>query len=184
MGESKHGQIKIKKMIYDYYLTVIKSKNVIVEVVPSNLIGASALSDMNLGEITETLSELNEVIAGQLSDLTWGTQFFCIVSEGNISWYGDYEKVERYQASTISFRDYLIELKNFKEQCAAGDYYKTIIGQAFTAIKANPSQFKSWATSDKDFSITINNITFNLFFDLNDFNLTESQYVAQLKRDF
>jgi len=42
----------------------------------------------------------------------------------------------------------------------------------------------SRATSDKDFSITINNITFNLFFDLNDFNLTESQYFVQLKKRF
>lgn len=171
-------------MSYNHYLTVIKSKNVIVEVVPSNLIGASALSEMNLGEIAETITELNKVIAGQLSDLSWGTQFFCVASEGNMSWYGDYEKVERYQTSTISFRDYLIELKNFKEQCLNNDYYKTIISQAFTAIKANPTQFKSWATSNKDFSITLNNITFNLFLDLNDFNLTESQYIAQLKKRF
>jgi hypothetical protein len=101
-----------------------------------------------------------------------------------MSRYGDYEKVERYQASTISFRDYLIELKNFKEQCAAGDYYKTIVGQAFTAIKANPSQYQEWPTSDIDFLITLNNITFGLVLEANDFNLTEAQYVAQLKRDF
>ncbi len=170
-------------MSYSHYLTVIKSKRVIVEVVPSNLIGASALSDMDLNYITKTITELNQVIAGQLSDLSWGTQFFCVDSEGNMSWYGDYEKVERYQASTISFRDYLIELKNFKEQCAAGDYYKTIIGQAFTAIKANPSGTKKWEQGTY-YEVQINGIVVSLNLTEDDFNLTESQYVAKLKRDF
>jgi hypothetical protein len=170
-------------MSYIHYLMVHKYQ-VRVGVAPSNLIGASALSNMDLNYITETITELNQVIAGQLSDLSWGTQFFCVISEGNMSWYGDYEKVERYQTSTISFRDYLIELKNFKEQCLAGNHYKTIVGQAFTAIKANPSQYKEWPTSDIDFSIIINNISFSLVLEPNDFNLTESQYMAQLKRDF
>lgn len=174
-------------MSYSYYLSSSNFKfhrSVRVSVHSFGLEDAVELSDINLDYIPEIITELNEVIAGQLSDLSWGTQFFCVSSEGNMSWYGDYEKVERYQASTISFRDYLIELKNFKEQCATVDYYKSIIGQAFTAIKANPTQYKRWPTSNIDYLITLNNITFSLVLQPDDFNLTESQYVAQLKRDF
>ena len=169
-------------MSYSHYLMVHKYR-VRVGVAPSNLIGASALSDMDLNYITETITELNQVIAGQLSDLSWGTQFFCVVSEGNMSWYGDYEKVERYQASTISFRDFLIEIKNFKEQCLSGDYYKTMVGKAFSAIKANPSGTKKWVHGSH-YEIEINGKIVSLNLTEDDFNLTESQYVAQLKRDF
>jgi hypothetical protein len=169
-------------MSYIHQLLVHKYR-VRVGVVPSNLTGASALSDMDLNYITETITELNQVIAGELSDLSWGTQFFCVISEGNMSWYGDYEKVERYQTSTISFRDYLIELKNFKEQCLAGDQYKTIVGQAFTAIKANPSGTKKWAHGSH-YETVINGKIVSLNLSEDDFNLTESQYMAQLKRDF
>ena len=95
-----------------------------------------------------------------------------------------YDKVEKTQVSTISLRNFLIELKNFKEQCQSGDYYKTIIGEAFTAVKADPSQYKRWATSDLDYLITLNNITINLVLEANDFNLSTGQYIAQLERYF
>ena len=57
-------------MSYIHYLMVHKYR-VRVGVAPSNLIGASALSAMDLNYITETITELNQVIAGQLSDLSW-----------------------------------------------------------------------------------------------------------------
>jgi len=174
-------------MIYEYQILVTKysiNRAVMIGVSTSDLNQASALSDMNLSHITETLGELNAVIAGQLDYLNWGTDLFYVSSDTTISRYGDFDKVERYEVSTLGLRDFLIELKNFKEQCYAGDYYKTIIGQAFTAIKANPLQYKRWPTSDIYYLITLNNITFTLVLEPNDFNLTESQYVAQLKSEF
>jgi hypothetical protein len=170
-------------MNYNYSISVLNDKSVRIGLYRTDLNQSGALSDMDLNYITETITELNQVIAGQLSDLSWGTVFFCVISEGNISWYGDYEKVERYQTSTISFRDYLIELKNFKEQCLSGDYYKTIVGQAFTQIKNNPSGTKKWVHGTH-YGIVINGKIVSLNLSEDDFNLTESQYIAQLKRDF
>jgi len=138
-------------MSYNHYLSVtayIANRGVSVEVGTSEMEQASDLSDMNLGEITDTLTELNAVIAGQLDYLTWGTDLLYVSSEAALSQYVRYDKVEKTQVSTISLRNFLIELKNFKEQCQAGDYYKTIIGESFTAVKANPSQYRRWPTSD------------------------------------
>lgn len=174
-------------MSYNHYLsaTTYKSnRGVTAAVGTSEMEQATYLSDMNLGEITETLTDLNAVIAGQLDYLDWGTDLLYVSSEATVSKYGLYDKVERTQVSTLSLRNFLIELKNFKEQCQAGDYYKTIIGQAFTAVKANPSQYKRWPTSDLHYLITLNNITITLVLKANDFNLSVGQYIAQLKRYF
>jgi hypothetical protein len=174
-------------MSYNHYLSVtayISNRGVDAAVGISDMEQASDLSDMNLREITDTLTDLNAVIAGQLDYLDWGTDLLYVSSEAALSQYVRYDKVEQTQVSTISLRNFLIELKNFKEQCQAGDYYKTIIGQAFTAVKANPSQYKRWATSDLDYLITLNNITITLVLEANDFNLSVGQYLAQLKRYF
>jgi hypothetical protein len=174
-------------MIYEYQILVTNNsinRAVMIGVSTSDLDQASALSDMSLSHITETLGELNTVIAGQLDYLDWGTELFYVSSNATISRYGDFDKVERYEVPTSGLRDFLIELKKFKEQCRAGDYYETIIGQAFTAINANPLQYKRWPTSDIYYLITLNNITVTLVLEPNDFNLTESQYVAQLKSEF
>ncbi|WPO81237.1 hypothetical protein SD427_10735 [Chryseobacterium sp. JJR-5R] len=127
---------------------------------------------------------MNAVIAGQSDYLDWGTDSLYVSSETALSQYVRYDKVEKNQVSTLSLRNFLIELKNFKEQCQAGDYYKTIIGQAFTAVKANPSQYKRWPTSDLDYLITLNNITIALVLEANDFSLSTGQYLAQLIRYF
>ncbi len=174
-------------MSYNHYLLATAyrtNRDVTAGVSASEMEQASDLSDMSLSEITEVLTELNAVISGQSDYLDWGTDLLYVSSEAALSWYVRYDKVEKTQVSTISLRNFLTELKNFKEQCQAGDYYKTIIGQAFTAVKANPSQYKRWATSDLDYLITLNNITIMLVLEANDFNLSTGQYVAQLKRYF
>lgn len=171
-------------MSYDHYLLAtayIANRSVIAAVGTSQMEEASDLSDMDLGEIRVTLTELNAVIAGHLD---WGTDLFYVSSEATESKYGRYDKAEQTQVPTISLRNFLIELKNFKEQCQVGDYYKTIIGQAFTTIQANPSQYRRWVTSDLYYLITLNNITITLALETNDFNLSVGQYVAQLKNDF
>ncbi|WP_294315862.1 hypothetical protein [uncultured Chryseobacterium sp.] len=174
-------------MSYNHYLLATAyrtNRDVTAGVSASEMVQASDLSDMSLSEITERLTELNSVIGGQLDYLNWGTDLFDVSSEATVSKYGRYDKADRTQVSTIGLRNFLIELKNFKEQCLTGDYYKIIIGQAFTAIKANPSQYKRWATSDLYYLITLNNITITLVLEPNDFNLSVGQYVAQLKRYF
>lgn len=174
-------------MLYNYYLLAtahIKNRWVTVGVGTPEMEQASDLSDMGLSEITNTLTELNAVIAGQLDYLDWGTDLFYVCSEANISNYGRYDKTERPQVPTIGLRNFLIELKKFKEQCQARDYYKVIIGEAFTAVKANPSQYKRWATSDLDYLITLNNITITLVLEPDDFDLSVDQYITQLTRSF
>ncbi|MBW1654581.1 hypothetical protein [Flavobacterium quisquiliarum] len=174
-------------MSYEYQLTVTRyytQRYVMIGVGSSDLEQASSLSEMSINEITKTLAELNAVISGDLEYLDWGTDLFHVFSEVAVSRYGDFDKVERYEVSTIGLRDFLIELKKFKEQCLAGDDYKAIIGEAFATIKVNPSKYKRWPTSDTHFLITLNNIIFSLVLESNDFNLTQTQYVAQLEREF
>lgn len=174
-------------MSYNHYLLVTAYKSnrgVSVAVGTSEMEQTTYLSDMNLREITDTLTELNAVIAGQLDYLTWGTDLLYVSSEAALSQYVRYDKVKKTQVSTLSLRNFLIELKSFKEQCQAGDYYKTIIGQAFTAVKADHSQYKRWATHDLHYLITLNNITITLVLEANDFNLSVGQYITQLKKDF
>ncbi len=174
-------------MPYEYQLTVTRyytQRYVMIGVGTPDLDQASSLSEMSISEITKTLAELNAVISGSLEYLDWGTDLFYVFSEAAVSRYGDFDKVERYEVSTIGLRDFLIELKRFKEQCLADDYYKAIVGEAFAAIKANPLKYKRWSTSDTDFLITLNDIIFSLILQSNDFNLTQSQYVAQLEREF
>ena len=174
-------------MSYNYYLSATAyrtNRGVGAAVGTSEMEQATYLSDMGLNEITDTLTELNAVIAGQLDYLDWGTDLFYVSSEATVSNYGRYDKAERPEVPTIGLRNFLIELKSFKEQCQTGDHYKTIIGQAFTAIKANPSQYKRWATSDLHYLITLNNITITLALKPDDFDLSIGQYVTQLKRYF
>jgi hypothetical protein len=139
---------------------------------------------MCIKEITDVLTELNSIVAGQLDYLDWGTDLFYVCTEGALSWYGDYDKAERTQVSTTDLIAFLTELKNFKEQCLAEDSYKTSIGKAFTAVKANPSQYQSWPTSDIHFLIVLNSITFTFALSNDDFNLSENQFVDQLKETF
>ncbi|MFD1605427.1 hypothetical protein ACFSJW_02410 [Flavobacterium artemisiae] len=174
-------------MSYEYQLTVTRyytERYVMIGVGTSDLDQVSSLSEMSINEITKTLNELNAVISGSLEYLDWGTDLFYVFSEATVSRYGDFDKVERYEVSTIGLRDFLVELKKFKEQCLAGDHYKVIVGEAFTAIKAKPLKYKRWTTSDTDFLITLNNIIFSLKLESNDFNLTQSQYITQLEREF
>lgn len=169
-------------MSYKYHIHVTHLRSAIIRVSTSDMDQASALSDMDLNEITETLTELNAVIAGQLDYLDWGTDLFYVSSEATVSRYGNYDKVERIQVPTTGLKNFLIELKNLKQQCKAGGYYKTIVGQAFTEIKANRSQYEKW--SNYYYYITVNNIEVSLVLLGDDFNLSEGQYVAQLKNDF
>ncbi|SHF45485.1 hypothetical protein SAMN05443633_104280 [Chryseobacterium arachidis] len=174
-------------MSYNYYLSAtayIKNRWVMVGVGTPEMEQASDLSDMGLSEITNTLAELNAVIEGQLDYLDWGTDLFYVSSEATVSNYGRYDKAERPQVPTIGLRNFLIELKKFKEQCLTKDYYKVIIGQAFTAIKANPLQYKRWTTSDLYYLITLNNITITLVLEPDDFDLSVGQYITQLARSF
>lgn len=181
-------------MLYSYFILVtshriiissgIVDRSIKVGISAPDLDQASALSDMPLSEIKRVLPELDAVISGQLDYFDWGTDLFYVDSEAALSSYGDYDKAERTQVSTTDLRNFLIELKNFKEKCQAEDYYKIIIGQAFTAIKDNPSQYQRWPTSDVDFLIVLNNITFTLTLLEDDFKLTEAQYVAQLQNYF
>lgn len=155
-----------------------------VGVYDSNIPESGSLSELTLYNINEALNELNFIIAQTDGAVVWGVEQFQVESEPALSVCRDYDEEVIAEVPTVSLKNLMLEVKSFKEYCQQSDNYKTILGQAFSTIKSNPSQYKRWAESDVDFGITINNVFIGLVLESSDFNLTETQFINQLNANF
>ncbi|MDQ1162536.1 hypothetical protein QE422_002904 [Chryseobacterium sp. SORGH_AS 447] len=174
-------------MSYHYYISVtahINNRGVDATISTPTMEEASELSLMGIDEITQVINNLHTVVSGQLDYLNWGTDLLNVTSEGDVTQYGRYDKAMEIQVTTQSLISFLTELKRFKEHCMERDYYKSIISRAFTNVRANPSRYRRWPSSDLYYLITIDRITVTLSIETEDFHLSAEEYTAQLKRYF
>jgi hypothetical protein len=150
----------------------------------SNIPESGNLSELTLPYIDEAISKLNFILGRPTGTVRWGVEQFTVESDSSISGCEDLDGNEIAEVSTLSLKNLMLEVKSLKEYCHQADNYKTIIAQAFSAIKINPSQYKRWSESDVDFGITINNVFVSLVLESSDFTLTETAFINQLNVNF
>lgn len=174
-------------MSYHYYLSVtahINNRGVNAAISTPAMEEASELSSMGINEIIQVMTDLQDVVSGQMDYLNWGTDLFNVTSEGDVTLYGRYDKAMETQVSTRSLISFLTALKKFKEHCLEGDYYKDVISRAFISVRADPSRYRRWPSSDLDYLIDVDRITVTLTLEPEDFHLSAEEYMTQLKRYF
>jgi len=84
--------------------------------------------------------------------------------------------------NTQELLNLMIEIKDFKTAYGQPANLSNIISQAFNQIKSNPQSYKKWSHLIY-YEVIINNVTVALQLESEDFNLSASQYVNQLKID-
>ncbi|WP_394660571.1 hypothetical protein [uncultured Chryseobacterium sp.] len=174
-------------MSYHYYISVtahINNRGVDAAISTPAMEEASELSSMGINEIIQVITDLQDVVSGQMDYLNWGTDLLNVTSEGDVTLYGRYDKAMETQVSTRSLISFLTELKRFKQYCLERDYYKSIISRAFTSVRAEPSRYRRWPSSDLHYLITVDRITVTLTLETEDFHLSTEEYTAQLNRYF
>lgn len=174
-------------MSYHYYISVtadINNRGVDAAISTMAMEEASELSSMGINEIIQVITDLQDVVSGQMDYLNWGTDLFNVTSEGDVTLYGRYDKAMETQVSTRSLISFLTELKQFKEHCQERDYYKDVISRAFVSVRADPSRYRRWPSSDLHYLISIDRITITLVLEPEVFHLSAEEYTAQLKRYF
>lgn len=174
-------------MSYHYYISVtahINNRGVDAAISTPAMEEASELSSMGINEIIQVITDLQDVVSGRMDYLNWGTDLFNVTSEGDVTLYGRYDKAMETQVSTRSLISFLTELKRFKEHCQERDYYKDVISRAFVSVRADPSRYRRWPSSDLDYLIGVDRITVTLTLEPEDFHLSAEEYTVQLKRYF
>jgi hypothetical protein len=172
-------------MSYTKAIVIQHGRTINMEVADTEIPNSGYLSDLDLHSINQIVTDLDEVINNPNGALIWGQMQIMIDSDPiNSKCVDEMNNEILPDISTISFLNLMIENKSFKEHYQNNNNLKNIIGQAFTAIKANPNNFRRWSTSNEDFSITLNEIFVSLVLAPEDFNLSETEYVNQLKTNF
>jgi hypothetical protein len=172
-------------MSYTKAIAIQHGGTINMGVADTEILNSEYLSDFDLHSINQIVTDLDEVINNPNGALIWGQMQIMIDSDPINSKCADQMSNEILpDVLTISFLNLMMENKKFKEHYQNHTNLKDIIGQAFTTIKANPNNFKRWPTSNIVFSITLNEIFVSLVLVPEDFNLTETEYVNQLKTNF
>lgn len=171
-----HKSIQILKKSNSY-------RNVILDLGYGEIKNSGFLSDFDLDSIVEIIEELTKVINGTLDGYSWGQDQIMIDSEKVSSYcFNELDNIALPDVPTQDLLNLMIEVKNFKTEYENPVVLNNIISQAFNQIKSNPQSYKKWSHLIY-YEVIINNITVALQLELEDFNLSASQFVNQLKID-
>jgi hypothetical protein len=160
----------------------VNPRRAILNLGDSDIPNSVFLSYLNLNEVQSRIDELTEVIANPNGGLYWGQPQITISSDPEMSdCFNEMDQVPLPSVPTQDLLNLMVEIKNFKQVYEDPDHLNDIVGQAFTAIKSNPNSHKKYPNSDDFFQAIINGMEIILTLAPGDFNLTESEYVSQLK---
>ena len=84
---------------------------------------------------------------------------------------------------TQELLDFMIQIRNFKQEYQEQNNLKNIVSQAFIKIKSNPQSYKKWNHLIY-YDVAINDILVSLQLEDVDFNLSSNDYVNQLNMNF
>lgn len=140
------------------------------------------MSDFNITSFTKLINDLTGVVNNPDDYLYWG-QVQIMINSGHLvsTCFNEFDQESLPSVPTQDLLDFVIEAKNFKEFYVNLNNLKDLVGQAFNTIKSNPTAYKAFSNSNVDFSVTINDVVILLTLSEQDFNLSQSQYVNQLK---
>lgn len=148
--------------------------------------GTGHLSDLDLDSIIKIIDKLTLLVNSTNPNdyYYWGVDLCMIMSTNSISECRDEMNDEDYNdIPTQTLLDFMIELRNHKQQYQNISNLNTIVGQAFTQIKNNPSGTKKWAHGTY-YEVEINGVFVSLNLSENDLNIETSTYLTQLNTIF
>ncbi|WP_026715316.1 hypothetical protein [Flavobacterium daejeonense] len=151
-----------------------------VGVYDSSIPESGNLSELTLYYIDDAINQLNFILTQPDDAVLWGVEQFHVESEPIMSVCLDFNEEVIAEVSTVDLKNLMLEVKNFKEYCQQSDNYKTIIGQAFSAIKSNPSQYRRWPESDLHYITNINDVSVSIAIEPSDLDLTTEAFINQL----
>ncbi|UUC45970.1 hypothetical protein [Flavobacterium cerinum] len=140
------------------------------------------LSDLDLDDIAEIISELDALVAKNdpESYLEWGVDLFSVCSYPDISKCSDViHDLDYPDCNTAHLLAFMRQLLAFKEQYTQPDTLKNILKPAFQQIKKDPSGFKKWEIGTY-YETIVDTIRINLNLSEDDFQLTADEYIDQL----
>lgn len=171
------------KNITVYKKFINNKRDTFISVSSSSIKNSGFLSDFDLDSITEIITELTKVINGTLESFYWGQEQIMIDSESLTSYcFDEMNNTSLPNVNTQELLNLMIEIKDFKTAYGQPANLSNIITQAFNQIRSNPQSYKKWSHLIY-YEVIINNITVALQLESEDFNLSASQYVNQLKID-
>jgi len=144
------------------------------------------LSDLDLDSIIKIIDKLTLLVnSNNPSDYyEWGVDLYSVLSLKTISNCRDEIMDEDYgDIPTQTLLDFMIELRDHKQQYQNISNLNTIVGQAFTQIKNNPSGTKKWAHGTY-YEVQINGIIVSLNLSEEDLVLDINTYLNQLNTNF
>ena len=148
--------------------------------------GTGHLSDLEYDSITTIIEKLAQLVNSNNPNdyYEWGVDLYAVLSLKNISHCRDEIMDEVYDdIPTQTLLDFMIELKNHKQQYQNIGNLNSIVGQAFSQIKNNPSGTKKWAQGTY-YEVVINNIIILLNLSEADLDLDVNTYLSQLVTNF
>jgi hypothetical protein len=144
------------------------------------------LSDLELDSINVIIDKLALLVnSNNPSDYyEWGVDLYSVLSLKTVSHCRDDVMNEEYDdIPTQTLLDFMIELRNHKQQYQNISNLNSIVGQAFTQIKNNPSGTKKWAHGTY-YELEISGIIVSLNLSEEDLNLNVSTYLNQIDANF
>jgi len=148
--------------------------------------GTGHLSDLDLDSIIKIIDQLTLLVNSNNPNdyYEWGVDLYSVLSLKTISHCKDEIMDEVYDdIPTQTLLDFMIELRNHKQQYQNINNLNTIVGQAFTQIKNNPSSTKKWEHGTY-YEVQVNGIIVSLNLSEEDFNLNVNTYLSQLNTNF
>lgn len=144
------------------------------------------LSDLDLDSIIKIIDKLTLLVNSTNPNdyYYWGVDLCMIMSTKSISECRDEMNDEDYNdIPTQTLLDFMIELRNHKQQYQNVSNLNNIVGQAFSQIKNNPTGTRKW-THGTYFEVEINGIIVSLNLNDEDLSLDVKDYLSDLNTNF
>ncbi len=147
---------------------------------------SSDLSELKIDAITDIINNLKLLCNSSSSNAyyEWGVDLYSVFSTPDISsCTNEIEGTTLPDVLTSSLLALMIEIKKFKQQYQDIVNLQNILSQAFTLIKANPSQYRS-APDGYYYQAYIDEVLVSLNLNSDDLNLTVEVFFNQLETNF